>query len=71
MAYFGCYLVNPNVQTFQNMYGKGGKWVLKAELQAAEVDPHFEKKCVFAAYKRTSTFAIFKISLPKQISVGS
>ena len=43
MAYFGCYMVNPNVQTVSNIYGKGGKWVLKAELQAAEVDPHFEK----------------------------
>ena len=64
-------MVNPNVQTVSNIYGKGGKWVLKAELRAAEVDPHFEKKCVFAAYKRTSTVAIFKISLPKQISVGS
>ena len=24
MVYFGCYLVNPHVQTVQNMYGKGG-----------------------------------------------
>ena len=26
MAYFGCYLVNPHVQTVQNMCGKGGRW---------------------------------------------
>ena len=24
MAYIGCYLVNPHVQTFHNMFGKGG-----------------------------------------------
>ena len=24
MVYFGCHLVNPHVQTVQNMYGKGG-----------------------------------------------
>ena len=63
--------MNSNVKTVQNMYGKGGKGVLKAKLRAAEVDPHFERKCVFAASKRTSTVAIFKISHPKRISVGS
>ena len=37
-------LVNPHVQTVQNMYGKGGKRVYKAELWPLKVDPYFEKK---------------------------
>ena len=37
------YLVNPYVQTV-HMYGKGAEGVLKAELRAAEVDPHLKKK---------------------------
>ena len=44
MVYYKCYLVNPHVQTVQNMYGKGGKRVCKAELRPPEVDPYFERK---------------------------
>ena len=40
------YVVNPHVQMVQDMYGKGGKGVFKAELRAAEVDPHLEKKAL-------------------------
>ena len=36
------YLVNPHVQTVQNMYGKGVQRVLKAEFRAAQVDPRFK-----------------------------
>ena len=43
-TYFGCHLVNPHVQTVQNMYGKGGQRVCKAELRPPEVDPYFERK---------------------------
>ena len=32
------------VQTVQNMYGKGGQRVCKAELRPPEVDPYFERK---------------------------
>ena len=32
MVYFGWHLVNPHVQPVQNMYGKGGSRVYKAEL---------------------------------------
>ena len=39
MLYYGYHLVNPHVQTGQNMYGKRGKGVFNAELRAAEVDP--------------------------------
>ena len=42
MVYFGYHLVKPHVQTIQNMYGKGGYGVFKAELRAAEVDPRFD-----------------------------
>ena len=38
------YLVNPHVQTVQNMYGKGGQRVSKAELRPPEVGPYFERK---------------------------
>ena len=41
MEYFRWYLVNPHVQTAQKTYANGGQRVFKAELQAAEVDPHF------------------------------
>ena len=44
MVYFLWYVVNPHVQTVQNMYGKGGCRVPKAELRPPEVDPYFEKK---------------------------
>ena len=44
MAYIRWYLVNPYVQTFQNMYGKGWYGVSKAELRAAAVDPHLKKE---------------------------
>ena len=44
MVYFGYHLVNPHVQTVQNMYGKGGQRVCKAELLPPEVDPYFERK---------------------------
>ena len=44
---------------------------IQAELGAAEVYPNFQKNSVFAVSKTTSTVAIFKISLPKQISIGS
>ena len=35
---------NPHVQKIQNVYGKGGQRVSKAELQTAKVDPYFERK---------------------------
>ena len=63
--------MNPHVQTVKNMYGKGEKGVLKAELGAIKVDRYFETNCVFTVSKKTSTVAIFKILLPKRISVGS
>ena len=44
MLYFGNHLMNPRVQVVQNMYGKGGKGVCKADLQPPEVDPYFERK---------------------------
>ena len=44
MVYFGYHLVKAHVQTVQNMYGKGGWGVCKAELQPPEVDPYFERK---------------------------
>ena len=34
--------VNPHIQRVQNMYGKGGQKVFKAELRPAEVNPRFE-----------------------------
>ena len=34
--------MNPHVQGVQNMYGKGGKGVFKAELRADVVDPNFK-----------------------------
>ena len=37
MVYIRWYLVNPNVQRVQNMYGKWGYGVFKAELRADEV----------------------------------
>ena len=47
---------------------KGRYRVFQAKLRAAEVDPHFEKICVFAVLKRTSTATIFKMSVSKWIS---
>ena len=44
MVYFGYHLVKAHVQTVQNMYGKGGQGVCKAELRPPEVDPYFERK---------------------------
>ena len=44
MAYIELYHLNPHVVRGQNMYGKGGKGVCKAELRPAEVDPYFERK---------------------------
>ena len=44
MVYFGYHLVKAHVQTVQNMYGKGGWGVCKAELRPPEVDPYFERK---------------------------
>ena len=44
MVYFGYHLVKAHVQTVQNMYGKGGQRVCKAELRPPEVDPYFERK---------------------------
>ena len=38
------HILNPHVQTVQNMYGKGGQRVCKAELRPPEVDPYFERK---------------------------
>ena len=55
MAYIRWYLVNPHVQKIQNMYGKGGKRVSKAELQTAKVDPYFErKKTPLAVFQKAS-----------------
>ena len=42
MVYFGYHLVKAHVQRVQNMYGKGGVVVSKAELKPDEVDPHFK-----------------------------
>ena len=39
---------------------KGRYRVFQAKLRATEVDPHFEKICVFAVLKRTSTATIVK-----------
>ena len=44
MIYERLYLVNPYFQRVENMYGKGGKRVYKAELRPPKVDPYFEKK---------------------------
>ena len=44
MVYFKCFKVNPNVQTVQNMYGKGGKRVCKAKLWPLKVDPYFKRE---------------------------
>ena len=44
MVYCKCYLVNPHVQTTQNMYGKGGWRVCKAELWLLKVDPYFKRE---------------------------
>ena len=44
MVYFGYHLVKAHVQTVQNMYGKGGQRVSKAELRPPENDPYFEEK---------------------------
>ena len=44
MVYFGYHLVNPHVQTVQNLYGKGGQRVSKTELWPLKVDPYFERK---------------------------
>ena len=52
--------MNPYVQRVQNMYGKGWQVVFKAELQAAEVDPHFQKKIEqIAVSEKTDTVTIF------------
>ena len=37
-------MVNPQVQTVQNLYGKGGQRVSKAELWLAKSDLYFERK---------------------------
>ena len=73
IVYFRCVLVNPHVQVVQNMCGKGGYRVFQAELGAAEVYPLFQtkKNSCKCGVKKTSRVAISKISLPKQISVGS
>ena len=53
------------------MYAKGGQRVLKAELRTAEVDPRLKKnKTEIAVSEKTDTVAIFKISLPQQMSFG-
>ena len=52
MVYFGYYLVNPHVQTVQNMSGKGGYRVLQAELGAAKVYPILKKTAVNAVLKK-------------------
>ena len=44
MVYFGYHLVKAHVQMVQNMYGKGGWGVCKAELRPSEVDPYFGRK---------------------------
>ena len=52
MVYLKCYLVNPHVQTVQNMYGKGGKRVCKAELRPLKVDPYFKREKIPKAMLR-------------------
>ena len=42
MVYIAIHILNPHVQTDQNLYDKGGQRVSKAELKTAEVDPYFE-----------------------------
>ena len=44
MSYIGWFHVKEHVQSFQNMHGKGGLGVFKAELRPAEVDPRLKKK---------------------------
>ena len=72
MVYFGCLQVNPHIQAVPNMCGKGGWRVFQAELRAAKVDPIFKQKTnQNEPLQKTDTATIFKISLPKRISVGS
>ena len=56
-------------------YPGGSEYVwqrgVEGELWAAEVDPIFKKKPTKMSRQKKSTVAIFKISLPKRISVGS
>ena len=44
MVYIRRYLVNPNVQRVQNMYGNVGLRVSKAELRPLIVKPYFKRE---------------------------
>ena len=44
MVYIAIHILNPHVQTDQNLYDKGGQRVSKAELWPLKVDPYFERK---------------------------
>ena len=52
------------IKTVQNMYGKGGLGVFKAELRGAEVDPRFEIcRDANAVLQKTNTLLFFVRSL--------
>ena len=61
MVYFRWYLVNPHVQTVQNMYSKGGERVCKAELRPVKVDPYSERKKTFGGVAKTWLAAILTL----------
>ena len=61
MVYFGYHLVKAHVQMVQNMYGKGGWGVCKAELRPPEVDPYFKReKNTLGGVGIADTATIFK-----------
>ena len=62
MVYIRWYLVNCHVQRVQNMYGKGGFGVFKAELRAAEVDPRFKIYLnLFAVFPKTLKLVVLEV----------
>ena len=70
MVYFGCHLVNPHVQTVQNMYSKGGVRVFMAELRTAKVDPYFERrKITFCGVTKNLSATIFNFEPRDWITV--
>ena len=65
MSYIGWFHVKEHVQSFQNMYGKGGEGVFKAELRPAKVDPRFKKR------NKTGVRGKKKLRLSKKIQTKS
>ena len=54
--------MNCHVQRVQNMYGKGGFGVFKAELRAAEVDPRFKIYLnLFAVFPKTLKLVVLEV----------